>query len=486
MFGIRTIRNQRLALVSGALVMAVLTACAGAPAPTQAPAQPPTQAPAAEAPTSAPEPAAPAAGGESTFVSWYQYDETNTDEKSDERVGNTYLRRTIPIFNEEFKGKYKWVNQPQAWDKMTLNLIAAVQGGGEVPDVMQADSTAVQTTLYQNGAVQDLTDWIKAQPWFSDLDPGAISACTGLDGKMYCVPIAETPQLVFYWSDHFPTGYPRTPEDFLSQAEALKQKNVYAITFFGSTDFDGNAATRFFFTALASFGGGYDDGKGNMLLNRPENVKAVEFIREIVSKGYAPEVVFAGKFQEEEPMKTAEAASFPTGIFGYRYVNPLRAPSGKEYNTKTEQDMIDAIQAGDVKLSSFLAPEGKQPSCGLGVASLIIPRGAKNPDGAKTYINWVMEQRNNAEWVVAVGGGVPSLNTTRSADVFQSEFYKQAIQATAGLCRPWQGTLTNPPEAQKIIATAIYKLIKEDPAADIAAELQKAQDEYNSQYAPGS
>lgn len=486
MFGTRVASNRRLAVLSGALVAAVLTACAGAPAPTQAPAQAPTQPPAAEAPTTAPEPAAPAEGGESTFVSWYQYDETNTDEKSDERVGNAYLRKVIPLFNEEFKGKLKWVNQPQPWDKMVLNLVAAVQGGGDVPDVMQADATAVQTTLYDNGAVEDLTDWIKAQPWFGDIDPGAISACTGLDGRIYCVPIAETPQLVFYWSDHFPNGFPKTPEEFMTQAEALKQKGVYAITFFGSTDFDGNAATRFFFTALASFGGGYDDGKGNMLLNTPENVKAVEFIREIVAKGYAPEIVFAGKFQEEEPMKTAEAASFPTGIFGYRYVNPLRAPSGKEYNTKTEQDMIDAIEAGDVKLSSFLAPEGKQPSCGLGVASLIIPKGAKNPDGAKTYINWVMDQRNNAEWVVAVGGGVPSVNATRSAEAFQSEFYKQAIQATAGLCRPWQGTLTNPPEAQKIIATVIYKLIKEDPTADIATELQKAQDEYNRQYAPGS
>jgi len=484
----KEVKHRSLALLSGVLTAAVLTACAGAPAPTQAPAAEattaPTQAPAATEVPAATE--APAEGGESTFVTWYQYDETNTDEKSDERVGNEYLRKTIPLFNEEFKGKFKWVNQPQAWDKMVLNLVAAVQGGGEVPDLMQVSADAVATTLYQNGAMEDLTDWIKAQPWFSDLDAGAVSACTGLDGKIYCVPVAETPQLVFYWSDHFPNGYPRTPEEFMTQAEALKQKNVYAITFFGSTDFDGGAATRFFFTALASFGGGYDDGKGNMLLNRPENVKAVEFIREIVAKGYAPEIVFAGKFQEEEPMKTAEAASFPTGIFGYRYVNPLKAPSGKEYNTKTEKDMIDAIEAGDVKISSFLAPEGMKPSCGLGVTGFIIPKGAKNPDGAKAYINWIMDQRNNADWVIGPGGGVPSLNTTRAAPVFQSEFFKQSIQATAGLCRPWTGTLTNPPEAQKIIATTIYKLIKEDPTADIASELQKAQDEYNRQYAPGS
>ena len=496
MVGIRGVNNRRLMAMSAGLALALLTACAGAPAPTQAPATqaPATQAPAAEA-TAAPTQAsaseattAPAegAGAESTFTTWYQYDETNTDEQSDERVGNEYLRKTIPLFNEEFKGRYKWVNQPQAWEKMTLNLVAAVQGGGEVPDLMQTGADAVVTTLYQNGAVEDLTDWMKAQPWFADLDPGAISACTGLDGRIYCVPVAETPQLVFYWSDHFPDGYPKTPEEFLTQAEALKQKNVYAITFFGSTDFDGEAAKRFFFTTVSSFGGGYDDGKGNMLLNRPENVKAIEFIREVVAKDYAPEIAFAGKFQEEEPMKTAEAASFPTGIFGYRYINPLKAPNGNEYTTKTEKDMIDAIEAGDVKLSSFVAPEGMQPGCGLGVSVLVIPKGAQNPDGAKTYINWVMDPKNNAAWVLGPGGGVPSLGMTRQDAAFQSEFFKQAIPATAGLCRPWSGTLTNPPEAQKIIATTIYKLIKEDPSADIAAELQKSQDEYNSQYAPQS
>ncbi len=471
----RDAHRRSLPVLGAALTFALLAACA-------APAAPATQAPSAA--TEAPAAEAPAA--ESTFTTWYQYDENNTDPKSDERVGNEYVRKTLPMFNEEFKGKFKWVNQPQAWDKMTLNLITAVQGGGEVPDLMQTSADATVTTLYQNGALEDLTEWAQAQPWFKNLDEGAVTACTGLDGKLYCIPVSETPSLVFYWSEYFPNGYPKTPAEFLAAAEELKAKNVYAITFFGSTDFDGAAATRFFFTLLDSFGGGYDDGKGMMVLNSPENVKAVEFLREVVQKGYAPEVVFAGKFQEEEPMKTAEVASFPTGIFGYRYVNPLKSPSGKEYNTKTEKDMLDAIDAGDVKLSAFAAAEGHTPGCGLGVTGFVIPKGAKNMDGAKTYINWIMDQKNNATWVQGPGGGVPTLSDIRQDALFQTEFYKQAIAATAGLCRSWSGSLTNPPEAQKTIATAIYKLIKEDPSADIAAALQAAQDEYNKQYGPQS
>ena len=45
------------------------------------------------------------------FVSWYQYDQNNEDPASDERVGNEYLRNTIPVFNEAFAGKWK-LGQP--------------------------------------------------------------------------------------------------------------------------------------------------------------------------------------------------------------------------------------------------------------------------------------------------------------------------------------------------------------------------------------
>jgi multiple sugar transport system substrate-binding protein len=169
--------------------------------------------------------------------------------------------------------------------------------------------------------------------------------------------------------------------------------------------------------------------------------------------------VFAGKFQEEEALKDATAASIPTGIFGYRYINPLTSPKGKQYNTKTEKDMIDAIDAGDIKIAPFVAPDGKKPSCGTTFTGFVIPKGAKNVDGAHQYINWVMDPKNNPAWVVSPGGGIPTQAAIGKDPAFQSTFYKQSIAATAGLCRPWSGSLAKLPDAKKIIATAIYHLI---------------------------
>ncbi|WP_169239347.1 ABC transporter substrate-binding protein [Candidatus Roseilinea sp. NK_OTU-006] len=486
----RTNKRIAAALATFAALSLLVAACApaapAAPAQPAAPAEQPTAPAAPAAPAQSTAPAEQPAGEVKDFVTWYQYDETNVDPKSDERVGNEYLRKTIPLFNEAFKGKWRWVNQPQPFDKMATNLVAAVQSGGEVPDLMQSGDADL-VPFIKNGAVQDLTDWVKAQPWFSDLDPSAVASCTGPDGRIYCVPVAMTPQVVFVWRDHFPDGYPKTPEAFKQAAEALKAKGVYAITYFGSTAFDGEGTTRFTNTLIKSFGGTFDDGQGKMKLDTPENVAAITFLREIIAAGYVHPRTWEGTttpFIEEDPMKTAEAASFPTGIFGYRYVNPLKAPNGKEYNKGNGEDMLDAITAGDVFIAPFFAPEGRKPGCGTGVSGFVIPTGAKNVEAAKDYINWIMTKEQNPDWVLGPGGGFPALRSMlpeiEARAPIAKAFYEQAAAAVAASeCRPWYGSLERRQEAQKIIQSTIYKLTKEDPTADISATLKAAEEEYN-------
>ncbi|HHJ06943.1 MAG TPA: extracellular solute-binding protein [Anaerolineae bacterium] len=460
-----------------ALLSLVLAACGGAPAATQKAAEAPK---AAEEQASAPPPTEAPKAEVKDFLTWYQYDQNNEDPAADERVGNEYLRNTMPLFNKAFEGKWNWVNQPKAWDKMAAELVAAVQSGGEVPDLFETQSNQINS-FYRNGTVQDLKEWAQAQPWFKDIDASAIASCTGPDGGLYCIPISQRPQIVYVWKDHFPDGFPATPEAFMKQAEALKAKGVYAITFWGSTDKGGAGINRMVNTTISSFGGKFDDGEGNMLLNTPENIAAIEFLREIVAKEYAPEVVFAGGYQEEEAFKDGSAGSFPSGLNGYRYLNPLTAPNGKKYDTGSAEDVLNALASGDMYLSQYLAAEGQKPGCNTVVAGFVIPVGAKNPEAAYDYINWIMEPEQNADWVLGPGGGFPALKATLSLEQFQSPFYQQASEAlNASACRPWWGSLERPEEAQRRIMTTVYKLVKEDPTADIAELLTQTQDEYNA------
>jgi len=432
-----------------------------------------------EAPAEPTEPETPSE--ELPVSTWFQYDQNNNDPASDERVGNQWLRDTIPLFDTEFEGKYYWENTPKAWDKMTAELIAAVIANAEVPDIVDLGGAQIQTYV-SNGALMDITDWITTQNWFEDLDESGKLFCLGPDGRYYCVPTAERPHLTFVWADHYPNGYPTTPEQFLFEAERLKNEGIYAWTYFGSTQYGGSGAGRGIYALITSFGGGYDDGNGNMLLNRPENVAALEFLRETIEEGYNPDTVFAGGFVEEDSFKDSSAAAIPTGLFGYRYINPLTAPDGTKYEKGNENDMLDAIADGQVIMRPMFAPEGLTPGCNIDLQGFGIPVGAENLEGAYDFINWIMSDPDiYLDYVLGPGAGFPTLTSVISHPKMQNPFYQQAAIAVSGsVCRNWSGTLERPAEASEAIMNAIYKLIKEEPTLDIATELQKVQDEYNS------
>jgi ABC-type glycerol-3-phosphate transport system substrate-binding protein len=413
------------------------------------------------------------------LVTWMQYDQGNVDPKSDERVGNEYLRQAIPQFNKAFEGKWVWDNQFTPWDRAQAKLVAAVQAAAEVPDLVDLQAAQVNG-YYKNGTVQDLTEWAKAQSWYSRMDESALKLCTGPDGKLYCIPMAIRPSSVYVWKDRFPNGYPKTTDEMLAAGEALKKDGKYAMTFFGSTAFDGNGAGRAVWQTIKSFGGSYDDGNGKLKLNTPENVAAVAWLREMVQKGYVPEIAFAGGFQEEQAFMDGSAGAFPTGLFGYRYLNPLTAPSGTKYEKKNENDMFDAINAGDIYLAPMVAPEGNKPGCGADATGFGIPVGAKNVEAAHDFINWLLTPEQNPAFVLGPGAGFPADKDIQATEKFQTEFYKQAAAVVAASdCSMAFPTITDNVGASVAIMNAVYKLIKTDPTADIATELQKAEDEFN-------
>ena len=463
-----------------------LVGCQPAETPTQpgGPVEPavPAEPEAPAEPVAPTEPAAPAVPAEEKpLATWFQYDQNNEDPASDERVGNQWLRDTIPLFDAAFEGKWYWENTPKAWDKMTAELVAAVISNADVPDIVDLGGAQI-VTYVNNGALMDITDWITTQDWFDDLDESAKLFCQGPDGRYYCVPTAERPHLTYVWADRYPNGYPTTPEQFLVEAERLKNEGYYAWSYFGSTQYGGSGAGRGIYALIASFGGGYEDGNGNMRLNTPENIAALEFLRETIQKGYNPDTVWAGGFVEEDSFKDASAGAFPTGLFGYRYINPLTAPDGTKYEKGNEQDMLDAIADGKVIMRPMFAPEGKTPGCNIDLQGLGIPVGAKNLEGAYDFINWMMtDQDVYLDYVLGPGAGFPSLVSAQSHPRMQSPFYQQAaIAINASVCRNWAGSLERPAEAAESIMNVIYKLIKEEPTLDIATELQKVQDEYNA------
>jgi ABC-type glycerol-3-phosphate transport system substrate-binding protein len=187
--------------------------------------------------------------------------------------------------------------------------------------------------------------------------------------------------------------------------------------------------------------------------------------------------VFAGNFEEEEAFKQGKAGASPTSFFiAVRYLNPLKSPSGKDY-----ENIEAAVNDKAIGLAPFVASEGNPPGCGLDLLGFVVPRTAKNVEGAKIYINWIMDKKNTTDWIVNAGGGFPTSASLRADPTFQTETYKQAQAVSeASACKPWFGSLRRIPEAKTIITNVIYDLIKAKPDADISTELIKAEEEYNT------
>ena len=185
-------RTVFAALISALLLLA---ACAAPTAPVAAPAT------AVAAPEAASGESAAAPGEAQDIVSWYYYDQDNTDPAANERVGNFYLAETIPQFNEQFAGKYHWVNVPRDYN-LVLDLVTAVQNNGDIPDVMRT-GTADIPTFVLNNTVQDLTDYVTNAPWYGDLDPKAVEACTAPDGKITVFLFRNRP----IWSTIGPSSF---------------------------------------------------------------------------------------------------------------------------------------------------------------------------------------------------------------------------------------------------------------------------------------
>ena len=95
---------------------------------------------------------------------------------------------------------------------------------GRVPNVF--DLTGENLAIYvKQGAIRDLTDWVKNSDFYDRVDPGVWEAVE-LDGKIYAVPIEVPSAAVTYvrkdWLDRLGMDIPTTYDEFTAMLTAFK------------------------------------------------------------------------------------------------------------------------------------------------------------------------------------------------------------------------------------------------------------------------
>jgi len=413
----------------------------------------------------APSSAGQAAQGPAMVQIWTKYNDTNPQNSIDK-----WMDDTVASFKTANGQELKNTFVP--WDQITSKVNLAVQSGGDVPDITLVENAI--DAYVRNGTLMDITDFVKDAPWFKDISPAVLQACTASDGKIYMVPNLLGGNMVYYWTALYPEGAPKTTADLMKAGERLAKQGKYAITFKGS---ESSGAQFFYFQMIESFGGTYTDTKGNSIFATPQTVKAVEVIREIFAKKYAPEVCLSAGFDWETPFKDGNAGAMIAGSWSYVYLNPLKSPDGQVFD-KGAASVEDAIKAGALGIADVIAaPDGRPATYIGGISGWAIPTGSKNVEGGKAFMNFMMEPRNMADYASAYGA-IPTNNQSLQDPRFVNSPYWKEVSASIYRTGKNVPLNKNPKLGQKIDDTIITLIQK--PNLNIMTELKKAQDELNT------
>ncbi len=398
---------------------------------------------------------------------------TKFNDQSPQNSQDEWLAKALADYTAKTGNSVTNVFKP--FDQINSNLNVAVQAKGDVPDLSYVDTQNIPFFV-KNGVLTDLTDYVKGTSWFKDLDAGALAACTGSDGKIYCVPTSIAGVATYYWKDFYPNGFPATAQDLLAAAKDLKAKKAdkFAVTLKGS---EGISLQMTWFPLIISAGGTIaDPATGKATWANDKTVEVVKWARELFGNQYAPTVDLNTGFDDETPFMQGDAGAFLAGSWSYVYLNPLTAPDGTKFDNKSES-VQKAFDAGKLGFAPPLSWKGNKPVMMITGTAYGIPKGAKNVDGAKAFIDYSLGTDANATYAVAYGA-LPALKSSLTDKALQTPYW-------IAIAKNQQQYAANPPaltDYDKGIAAltdTINKLIVQ-PDLDIMKELQATQDNYNA------
>lgn len=205
----------------------------------------------------------------------------NADKQMKERIESfaEYDDRVKEVKVETFAGSE---GQPK-WN-------AAIESGN-YPDVSFLVA-APYANFSELGLLEDLSDVIKdIETNLGTLDSAVREDMTNADGEIFAVPISNSSTMLHYRTDYFEeagiTEVPTTWTELEETCKKLKEANpdVYPFGHCISASDDSESHNLWI---LRSFGGRLWDEEGNVVVNSPETLEAVNYIVNLYNEGYVP------------------------------------------------------------------------------------------------------------------------------------------------------------------------------------------------------
>jgi multiple sugar transport system substrate-binding protein len=209
----------------------------------------------------------------------------------------------ISDFEAQYPGiKVTLTSAPTDTDTNRATLATDISGGSSTPDVFMGD-VIWPAQFGEHGFAVPLSDYLPSSYW-AQFAPGLVQGAT-YNGKIYGSPMFEDQGFLYYRKDllakeHLPV--PTTWEQLMSESETLQKAGLvkYGFVWQGAS-YEG--LTCDFMEYLTDAGGtATNSSYTSATLNTPAAIKAVTFMRSLITSGVSPSAVTT--FQEAQAMST--------------------------------------------------------------------------------------------------------------------------------------------------------------------------------------
>ena len=335
----------------------------------------------------------------------------------------------IPEFEEE-TGITVNITYLAELERRARSRLDASTGAGQF-DVYYIDEANV-TEFASNSWILPIRDHFPEEFDFSGFSPALVEMLS-YDGVPYAAPMITEGDLMFYRTDLFEENgleVPTTLDEYLEVVKTLHDPpRVYGTATRGLRG-SGMNVWRFSHY-LSAFGGGYLDEEGNVAINSPEAVEAVEYYIELIKHSPSPTMSWSDALD-----------AFAAGRVGIVTFANLKMD--------TLQDPERSVVAD--KMGYSVGPAGP---VGIPVSNTSVHGLAISASGAATeseqeaagkFIAWFTSQENELR-KVAEGSGLTNARTaTFESDAFADAYPSDFASAMGEMLRVQRQTIPQIPE----------------------------------------
>ncbi|MET0358402.1 MAG: sugar ABC transporter substrate-binding protein, partial [Pararhizobium sp.] len=268
---------------------------------------------------------------------------------------------------------------------------ATAAAGGSAPDFVSLD-LVYSPAFAASGALEDLTDLAKSLPYFDQLSKAHVGTGT-YEGQIYALPMSADASVLLWNKKLFkqagldPEKGPSNWQEILDAAGKVNALggDIRGFYFPGAC----GGCNAFTFMPLIWASGGdilVDDGK-RANIDSPQMHEAIDFYREIVSKGYVP-----------ESAKTDSGKNFFGGFATDKVgISPIGAFA--------IGNLVKNYPTVEFGVTYLPGKTGGKASFGGG-DNFIVTAGRDNLDAAKEFLEFVYSLEGQT--LLAKGGSLPT------------------------------------------------------------------------------